>query len=202
MILTRARCIIGDYMAMRKVWDELDKVKGMVGEFQVHSMDEKKFKRFFDSILNPPRHGNPDSLIVRKNVDITGYFSEGAVESLCRLKSKSNIRLITPELNTKRRQDVRNLRALRKMQNEGIEIKIHKRLHARFMIIYNISEKGNYGQLLVGSFDFNKEGITAERRDFGLLTAHPDIVNSAIDYFNKLWNEDFEITTLDEEYPP
>ena len=87
------------------------------------------------------------------------------------------------------------------MQDEGIDIKIHKRLHARFLISYNDSPGGRHGTLLLGSFDFNKEGILGERRDVGILTENPDLVDSAIEYFNRIYNEEYESSSLDEEYP-
>jgi hypothetical protein len=191
------------------MYNKLDQVKEELSRFYVVFIDQNQFKTYFDSILNRQDYDDPVHFKQKENIDIAGYFSEGAVNSLCSLTNYSKVRLLSPEIRPKSSaQDRRNLRALRKMQSEGIEIKIHKRLHARFLVSYRLSgtriERAAFahafGQLLLGSFDFNKEGIVGERRDIGILTEHPDLV-VAVKYFEKLWNEDYETSDLDVEYP-
>jgi hypothetical protein len=197
------------------MYNKLDQVKEELSRFYVVFMDQDRFKSFFDSIQNRPDYDDPIHFKQQENIDVAGYFSESAVNSLCSLLSYSKIRLLSPEIRPKSSaQDRRNLRSLRKMQDKGIEIKIHKRLHARFLVTYKITgptiynrqgitiyEISPFGQLLLGSFDFNKEGILGERRDIGILTEHPDLVEAAVRYFDELWNEDSETSKLDEEYP-
>ena len=190
---------------LKKALQELRNLQGTIGRMEVSFIDENIFRKNFNMILNPPHHEDRwfSTIAKRNNIDITGYFSEAAVKPLCRLKkSVPNIRLISPELNLSRNQDQRNLRALRKMQDEDIKIKIHKRIHSRLLLSYTIADSNIYGMLLLGSFDLNKEGTNAERRDAGIVTEHPDLVKSDIDYFNNVWEEEYEIKWLDEEYPP
>lgn len=40
----------------------------------------------------------------------------------------------------------------------------------------------------MGSFDFNTECIGLDRYDAGIKTKHPDLLKSAIDFFEKVWN--------------
>lgn len=46
-----------------------------------------------------------------------------------------------------------------------------------------------HGLLILGSFDFNTECIGKERHDAGVKTSHPDLVKSAIDFFNQVWTD-------------
>ena len=49
----------------------------------------------------------------------------------------------------------------------------------------------------MGSFDYNTECIGRERYDAGLKTSNPDLVNSAIAFFEQVWN-DSETQTLEQ----
>jgi len=81
----------------------------------------------------------------------------------------------------------------------GAEVKINNRLHARFLVVYTPSPNPPNGLLLIGSFDFNKEGMSRERYDAGIMTRHPDLVNSAIQLFDQIWDEE-ESTDISEKY--
>ncbi len=109
-------------------------------------------------------------------------------------KSPFKIRLICPHLNVKYARDRKNLQALRKLAKAGAKIKINDRLHARFLVAYNppIMHEQNshyHGLLLIGSFDFNTECIGRERYDAGIKTRNPDLVKSAVELFEQIWNE-------------
>jgi hypothetical protein len=43
--------------------------------------------------------------------------------------------------------------------------------------------------LIVGSFDFNTECIGRERYDAGIKTRNPDLLQSTINFFEKVWND-------------
>ena len=45
------------------------------------------------------------------------------------------------------------------------------------------------GTLIIGSFDFNTECIGAERYDAGIKTSHPDLIKSAVNFFEGIWGE-------------
>ena len=165
-----------------------------VNLFKAEFLDRDGFKRFADNL--------------RSNVDgwheicITGYFSETirkSLESLIEIQCK--IRLVCPYLDTKKPRDRKNLQALRKLANAGAEIKVNDRLHTRFLVAYNKVQKHPtikyWGLLLIGSFDFNTECIGRERYDAGIKTRHPDLVNSAVELFEQIWNESESIPLED-----
>jgi len=173
------------------------KLQSDVGLFSVEFLDRDEFKKFADNI----------QLEVNgyTNICITGYFSEtirDSLENIIKYKTPSHkMRLICPYLDPKKTRDKKNLQALRKLANVGAEIKINDRLHARFFVAYNLFEehpyKKNSGLLLIGSFDFNTECIGRERYDAGIKTKHPDLVKSAVELFEQIWNESESITLKD-----
>jgi hypothetical protein len=137
------------------------------------------------------------------HIDISGYFSEGIVDILsAKIREGCKIRLLSRELNLKRNpQDRRNLRALKKMQDAGIEIRISARNHSRLLLVYRTEEDTvTRGALVVGSFDFNKECFAHERKDAGIVTKHPDLVKSAVSFFNEIWETPYETETLNAKY--
>jgi phosphatidylserine/phosphatidylglycerophosphate/cardiolipin synthase-like enzyme len=126
-----------------------------------------------------------------KEICITGYFSEtirGQLQDL--QKIGSHVRLICPEFPVKSPRDRRNIAALRKLAESGVEIKFNNRMHARLLVAYTTYRNSKTsGQLILGSFDFNTECIGRERYDAGIRTHHSDLVQSAIDLFEKIWND-------------
>jgi hypothetical protein len=138
--------------------------------------------------------------------DIIGYFSEGMGQILSQHLSENKnctIRLISPELNTAQHQDKMNLTALRNMQATGIEIRVNTRVHTRLFIGYGECDPNEIGYqvLLLGTFDLNKEGLSGEKINAGILTRHPDLVKSARELFKRVWEEKIETKPLDEAYP-
>lgn len=157
-----------------------------VSLFKAEFVDRDGFKRFADNFRQNVEIGS--------KICITGYFSETirpSLESI--IKAPYSVRLICPYLNTKKPRDKKNLQALRKLANAGAEIKVNDRMHARFLVAYNKVQKHPYikywGLLLIGSFDFNTECIGRERYDAGIKTRHPDLVRSAVELFEQIWNE-------------
>jgi hypothetical protein len=158
-----------------------------VSLFEAEVLDRDGFKRFADSLRK--------NVMAWQRICITGYFSETIRKSLeSILKGKLNkVRLICPHLDDKKVRDRKNLQALRKLANAGAENKINERLHARFLVAYNpVAQHPHldyWGLLLMGSFDFNTECIGRERYDTGIKTRHPDLVESAVELFEQIWNE-------------
>jgi len=178
---------------MMTKWKELrEKVVGLQSDldyFKVGFLDRNSFREFCN---------NFGSEMVFENICITGYFSETIRDSLEKMaKRMPSVRLICPELSETPR-DKKNLEALKKLVSAGAQIKVNNRLHARFLVTYNISHGAPFGGLLViGSFDFNTECIGMERYDAGIRTRHPDLINSAIALFEQIWNEQ-ESQTLED----
>jgi hypothetical protein len=162
--------------------------------FKVEFIDRDGFKRFADQLY--------DEVNEWTEVCITGYFSERIrkeLERIIRLQGRK-VRLICPEFSVDFKRDRKNLEALRKLASAGAQIKVCNRLHARFFVAYGPSQKGIKGFLVIGSFDFNTECIGLERYDAGIRTSNPDLVQSAVNLFNQIWNEP-ESLPLIERYP-
>jgi len=164
--------------------------------FKVDFFDRDEFREF--------THNLSSRIQGFKEICITGYFSEDVAIQLEKAISYgkttfgNRVRLLCPELDVKGR-DKRNFQALRKVVKTGAEVKINNRLHARFLVVYTPSPNPPNGLLLIGSFDFNKEGMSRERYDAGIMTRHPDLVNSAIQLFDQIWDEE-ESTDISEKY--
>ncbi len=160
--------------------------------FRVSFYDEALFKKFV----------NRDVGSLCQTFDeicITGYFSDGIAKIITKsLKGLSTrVRIITQEHNLSRKNDKRNLASLRKIQDAGVKIRVNHRTHFRMFLCKSKTK----GLLVLGSFDFNKEGMNEERRDAGIYTTHPDLVESAFEYFNNVWNDEHDSKPLDEAYP-
>jgi len=164
-----------------------------VSLFQVEFLDRDKFKKFADNL------GSNISAWI--NIRITGYFSETireSLENLMRMRKSPprKMRLICPHLDIRKTREKKNLQALKKLADAGIEIKVNDRLHARFLVAYTkitgpkmSSSREYWGMLLIGSFDFNTKCIGRERYDAGVKTNNPDLVKSAVELFDQIWNE-------------
>jgi len=156
--------------------------------FKAEFFDRDKFKRFANDLVNKVESND--------KICITGYFSEAIREELERIVKvhSRNVRLICPALDVKSSRDRKSLQVLKKLNKVGAEIRVNDRLHARFLASYisgllKEDEPMWRGTLLIGSFDFNKEGMTKERYDAGIKTSHPDLIESAVKLFEEIWNE-------------
>jgi len=166
-------------------------------KFRVEFFDSEKFRGFVNNLYN--------ELDGFMEICITGYFSEtirNTLDSMARGSPRRNIRLLSPmyDPESKRRRDKQSLNTLRKLGEAGVKVKLNDRLHARFLVAFNRYHKQPPkvgGFLVIGSFDFNKEGFAAERYDAGLKTQHPDLVQSAMEFFEKVW-KDHDSQALDE----
>jgi hypothetical protein len=161
-------------------------------------LDREGFKRFSESLAGFAEN--------HKEICITGYFSETIAKTLERILKMPDhhVRLLCPELDEKQKRDKKNLQVLRKFAVQGAEVKFNSRLHARLFVAYQRStlEKRSKwrGLVVVGSFDFNNECIGQERFDAGVKTTHDDLVQSAVQFFDKVW-DDSDSLPLDKRYP-
>lgn len=175
-----------------KIRNKLEEIQKNILAFQIQFFNETQFKKFTNDDL-----GNLFQSF--DEVCISGYFSDGFAKNIIKnLKGlRTRVRIITQEHNLSRPNDRKNLASLRKIQDEEVEIRVNHRTHFRMFLCR--SEK--QGLLILGSFDFNKEGMNEERRDAGIYTMHPDLVESAYEYFNNVWNDVHDSSPLDDKYP-
>ena len=172
-----------------------------LNKFKVDFKNRNDFKDFAFNLSGNLKSWN--------EVYVTGYFSEGARGEFNKIAEWKKLRLICPKFRLSSERNRSDLQALRKLskveplgKNAGVEIKISNMVHARLFVAFNrILQTEDYSGLLVlGSFDFNKEGIAGERFDAGISTQNPDLVKSAIKLFEEIWNDDSS-KPLDEAFP-
>lgn len=179
-------------MEWEKFRQEIVGLQHWLQRFETRFLDRNEFKRFADNLY----HNIKDW----KSICITGYFSETIrkeLESVIRFSD--SVRIICPEFPISSKRDRRNLEALIKLSKAGANIKVNNRLHARFLIAYNIVQSEIWGFLIIGSFDFNTECLGLERYDAGIKTKNPDLIKAALDLFNQIWDET-ESKPLSEKY--
>jgi hypothetical protein len=194
-----------------KYWKEfrskLEASNNELGKFNVVFMDDQRFSSFINHLKGIKSEFDYQYSVRQCNFfDIIGYFSEGMGKVLLQHLEgykDCSIRLITPELKPEQRQDRLNLNALRKMEANGIEIRVNERIHTRLFLGYSDRDlnKDSNGVLLLGTFDFNKEGLSEDKINAGILTRHPDLVKSARELFERVWEEKIETKPLSEAYP-
>jgi hypothetical protein len=160
-------------------------------QFQVEFLDREGFKRFADNLFQEIGGYN--------KICITGYFSEAIRDTLEFFARNHRLKLLSQEFDLNNKREKKNLEVMRKLCKAGAEIKVNNRLHARFLIAHSPEFPG-IGLLVVGSFDFNTEGMSKERYDAGIKTKNPDLVVSALRLFEQIWNEP-ESSPLNEKYP-
>lgn len=90
-------------------------------------------------------------------------------------------------------------RILKKIAEVGAKIKVNHRLYARLLVAYHSFDlvKEWTGLLVIGSFDFNSECIGRERYDAGIKTTHPDLIRSAVELFEQIWNDPESLPLLE-----
>ena len=157
-------------------------------EFNVDFFDQVKFKRFVDTEV-------VELFSCYDEICISGHFSEGFAELVCQklngVRTNLTLRLLTSSTG------IASIEALRRIQDAGAEIRYNRNLYFRMFV-----GKSSVGGILVlGTFDFNRDGMGMNRRDAGIHTSHPDLVQSAYEYFIKVWNEERGSIPLDEKFP-
>ena len=183
-------------MAYEEFRKKIVDLQGDWGLFQIDFINRDSFKDFADHLYN--------NLVNEccNEVCITGYFSETVREALERFSKMQGykVRLICQELDPNKPRDKKNLDVLRRLCRTGVEVKVNSRIHARFLVAHMSKYPETGGLLIIGSFDFNTECIGKERLDAGIKTYHPDLVKSALQFFDGIWNT-IESIPLNEKYP-
>lgn len=164
--------------------------------FKIDFINTDNFKDFADHLDNNLLHEGYDEVCT------TGYFSETIREALEHFSKMQGyrVRLICQELDPKKPREMKNLDVLRRLCKAGVEVKVNNRIHARFLVAHMSRNLKTVGLLIIGSFDFNTECIGKERLDAGIRTNHPDLVKSALEFFDGIWNTTASIP-LNEKYP-
>jgi hypothetical protein len=162
-------------------------LQGDISPFKVEFLDRDSFKSFCDNLRS--------NVSNQKEICITGYFSETIRTELESIAQNNyyHVRVISPDFQVGTPRDKKNVEALKKLSKAGVDVKFNYRLHARMLVAHTYIG----GLLILGSFDFNTECIGKERYDAGIKTFHPDLIQSAIGFFEQVWN-DSETFTLEQ----
>ena len=152
-------------------------VSQRLSTFQAHWMTFEDFEHHVDRMKN--------YFAMYKEIWITGHFSYNfarKLHGLCKKYPNCDIRILS--INPKGNQN--NLRALKKLKEDGAKVKIHPALHARIFIGYN--EETSLWQTIIGSYDYNREGISGENINASISSKDINVVQQARGFFSNLWN--------------
>ncbi len=163
----------------KKLNDKITSIQAEMKKFGIEFLDGNSFKSFCDNLSSNLKHLN--------DICLTGYFSETIRTELENIASNRDhqVRLISTDFNLGSNRDKKNLKALMKLSKSGVEVRFNCSLRARLLIAKNPLTS----LLILGSFDYDTECVVTERYDAGIKTSHPDLVNSASDFFEKVWND-------------
>ena len=181
-------------MSYRDLQKKVKELEIELDQLKLEFMDRDSFKKFADNLFN--------EIGGYSQICITGYFSEAVRDSLEMFARNHRLKLISQEFDVNKPRDRKNLEVLRKLCSFGADAKVNNRLHARFLLAHSpeFPVSTNTGLLVIGSFDFNTEGISKERYDAGIKTNSPDLVSAAKELFMQMWNEP-ESLNLNEKCP-
>jgi hypothetical protein len=104
------------------------------------------------------------------------------------------MRVISHRFNAKDR-DNPNRGGLEALARAGVVVKVNNHVHARMFLGYHSSHP--ISTLILGSFDFNRDGLSLYKRNAGIRTQNPDAIEEAHKFFNEIWQATATVT-LDE----
>ncbi len=111
---------------------------------------------------------------------ISPFISLTLVNHLLEFKDHLTIQLITRFNLNDLRQGVSSLQALRKLLDNGVQIKGIKDLHSK---VYLFEERS----AIIASANFTSGGFF-NNYEYGIISDESDVVCDSLDYFNSLWN--------------
>ena len=123
-----------------------------------------------------------------QKIMLMGHFDNAFTEIIGECYPLNNkrceLRVLSHRFN-KGDKDDPNRRALEAIADMGAIVKVNVDAHARMFIGFH--EKPNVSELLLGSFDFNRDGLSRHKANAGIITKNPDLVREAVDLFEKIW---------------
>jgi len=136
-----------------------------------------------------------------KEMWLMGHFTHSfhrQVEGLCNAYEGCDFRLlaIDPGYLSGQRWKT-NWDTLKKIEQEGGNVKIHKRLHARLFIGCN--DETDTMCLIHGSYDYNENSYSGGQVNSAIFSNSPQLVHDAKTFFLKEWDS-ADALTPDEWY--
>jgi len=186
-----------DKLSWNKIFKDISGISSLIERFRVDFIDEQEFLKFFAHLKDPSRPGvlNDAYRIVLPHkagsgfnprfIYLTGFLGTQIRDLLCAASAYCQIKVIS--------RYNRPAAVLREMAEKGIKVGVNKNAHGRLFIAYGDRNHLEEGLLILG-FDFDKEGLSGERKDAGIITKHPDLMQSAIDFFERIWDDEVQTT--------
>jgi len=164
--------------------NKIDKDVLNLSRFHVRFWTEKDFIPFITSL---GRHFD-----TYRYLWFLGYFDNSFAKKVEEHYWESRRELIDVRaLSLPFRKDSRgqiNKRTLEKLQRLHVEVKINDHLHGRMMLL--LPDMGTISEVVLGSFDFNKDSLSGDKTNTGIHTNHPDIIKSAKTLYEEIWDSD------------
>lgn len=151
----------------------LESRESLIPKFVESSPQIRTYDRRILELFDPSRHGP-----LGRDIYIMGYFDQIMLNRL--LPIANRIKIVSPAraLKTKKNKD-----ALKRISKKGAEVRTHPMLHARIFCVPDLRF------LIVGSGDLQTDCFGGTRFDAGIWSNYPELVKSAIDFFNRVWEE-------------
>ena len=148
----------------------LESKEGLIPRFVECSPEIRTYRGRIEGLF---RSGRFD-----QDLYIMGYFDQIMLDKL--LPMARYVRIISPAgaLKTKKNKD-----ALRRINKAGAKVRTHPMLHAR---IFCVPDRRI---LIIGSGDLQTDCLGGSRFDAGVWSNYPELIKSAIDFFNRVWEE-------------
>lgn len=163
--------------ALERLADEVSRLRQMIED------KESLRPRFVESSPQIRTYGGMiDRLFERhgpeEEVYIMGYFDQIMLNKLINIARY--LKIISPAgaLKTKKNKD-----ALKRISKAGAQVRTHPMLHSRIFCV------PHRRFLIIGSGDLQTDCFGGSRFDAGIWSNYPDLIKSAIDFFNRVWEE-------------
>jgi hypothetical protein len=83
-----------------------------------------------------------------------------------------------------------NKRTLEKLQRLKVEVRVNNYLHGRMALFFEPEPAGGrhrWCEIVLGSFDFNKDSLSGDKTNAGIHSMNPDLVEAGQKLFEKVW---------------
>jgi len=157
---------------VRRLRTIMESRESLIPRFVESSPQIRTYSDMIDSIISP-RHGP-----LEHNLYMMGYFDQITLDKL--LPIARYVRIISP---SKALENRINRDALNRMSRAGAQVRTHPMLHARIFCVPDRQV------LIVGSGDLQTDCFGGRRFDAGVWSNYPELIKSAVDFFNRVWEE-------------
>lgn len=94
-----------------------------------------------------------------------------------------------------------NKRTVEKLQRLKVNVRVNDYLHGRMALFFEPAPEGGrhrWCEIVLGSFDFNKDSLSGDKTNAGIHSRNPDLVEAGQKLFEKVWASKDTLTV--EEY--